>query len=413
MCSWSHTDPLVHRYVLPYLPIIRDAAGNACRLHLLTAEPDMHRLDAAFGQSLRDMDVVWYPMPYAPLGAKGWFLWLKNTLRLRGYCRHHRIDILHAFAPIAGALAWMATRWTRVRLVVDSWEPHAESMVETGVWKHNSLAFRVLWFMEKKMTQNAYWLIAAQPQMVDYAKEKWQTTPQRVSYRPACVDLDTFDPKRWNRAQLRSTHGLKDDALVCVCVSQLGGLYYLEEALYFFSSAKAFWGDRFRVQLITTTPVERITRAALNLSIDLSFVHIQRCAPDEVPEHLAMADFAFNPQKAVQSKRYGTPVKNGEYWAMGLPILMMKDTSQDGDLAEKFETGCAVKSLQGPAMESALQTLERLINDPETAKRCRDLAEASRSYALAQKAYAEVYSVSPPDGRTMDATFTDSEGLNI
>ena len=224
-----------------------------------------------------------------------------------------------------------------------------------------------------------------------YARGRWDVQPSRVTCRPACVDLDDFNPQRFDRALLRQRHGLPLDALVCVCASQLGGMYYLDETLVFFASCRQHFGPRFHVRLLTTTSPELIEARAQDLGLDLAHVDILRCAPQEVPEQLALGDFALNPQQAVPSKKYGTPVKNGEYWAMGLPIVMMKNTSQDSSLALEHGTGIVLSDLSPTSMVLNWTELDRLLLDPSCPSRCRALAVQTRSFTIADRAYQEIY----------------------
>ena len=41
-----------------------------------------------------------------------------------------------------------------IPLVLDSYEPHAEAMVETNAWKKRGIAFRTLFYLEKKSYQD-------------------------------------------------------------------------------------------------------------------------------------------------------------------------------------------------------------------------------------------------------------------
>jgi hypothetical protein len=127
----------------------------------------------------------------------------------------------------------------------------------------------------------------------------------------------------------------------------------------------------------------------MNLAMD--HLQILRAAPADVPGFLSIGQFAYNPQKAVPSKRYGTPVKNGEYWAMGLPILMMTGTSQDAELAIRHRSGVVLLDMHENAILLALEEMKRLLLESELEARCRGMAQTYRSYAIAHAAYQEVY----------------------
>jgi hypothetical protein len=391
MCSWSHRDPLVWRYVLPYLPLIKKALPPAVEIHLQTFESNNKTINPTFEETLRSMNVRWLALPYTPLKAGGWWHYVQNLWTVRAYCNKNAIKTLHAFAPVAGTMAYLAARFSRRQLVIDSWEPHAECMVDTGVWSPSSMAFKILFYFEKQQAKSAQYLIAAHPRMRDYAWAKWQIAPKHIAYRPACTDLSVFDPSLYNRMFIREKLGISDQDIVCACVSQLGGLYYFDEALLFFKQAHTHFGDRFKVILLTSTPAVDILKQASALHFDNAALTILQAPPEDVPAYLAAADFAFNPQKGVPSKAFGTPVKNGEYWAMGLPIAMLAGTSQDASLAISNATGVVLSDMTPQCIQDALQALENLLSDNQLRARCRSMSIQYRNFDLAVKAYEEVY----------------------
>jgi hypothetical protein len=51
-----------------------------------------------------------------------------------------------------------------------------------------------------------------------------------------------------------------------------------------------------------------------------------------VKDYLSAADFAFATIKSTPIRLYCCPVKNGEYWASGLPILLEDGIGDDSDI---------------------------------------------------------------------------------
>ena len=74
----------------------------------------------------------------------------------------------------------------------------------------------------------------------------------------------------------------------------------------------------------------------------------------EVPNYMGLGDFGIIPFVPVPSKRYGSPIKTGEYMAMGLPTVITKDISDDSDLIEKYQIGTVLKELTSQEYKKAV-----------------------------------------------------------
>jgi len=75
--------------------------------------------------------------------------WGENLFWILRYCKQNKIHMLHAFGSPAATSAHVIHKLTKLPYVVDSYEPHAESMVENGSWTKQSFAYKLLWHFEK------------------------------------------------------------------------------------------------------------------------------------------------------------------------------------------------------------------------------------------------------------------------
>ena len=117
-----------------------------------------------------------------------------SLLKLIRIIKKEKIRTIHAFCTPAGGIAYLLSKFTGAELIIDSYEPHAESMVENGTWKKNGAAYKILFFLEKKQTQRAKALIATTAGMKQYALEKYRVEVQNFFVKPACVDPEKFFP---------------------------------------------------------------------------------------------------------------------------------------------------------------------------------------------------------------------------
>ena len=118
----------------------------------------------------------------------------------------------------------------------------------------------------------------------------------------------------------------------------------------------------------------------------------------EVPNYLSLGDFAINPVKPVPTKRYCTSIKDGEYWAMGLPVVITPNISDDSDIIRENKIGAVIENLNTAGYIKAVKEIDNIIkfNDREEIQRSINLiANKFRSYKIAEDIYEEIYSFEP------------------
>jgi glycosyltransferase involved in cell wall biosynthesis len=393
--SWSFDEPLTHSYFLPNVKIIRKLVAPGTRIYVQTLEKNYAQMSRERRDQIRSIlaedELIWYPLPYHKFGLKALMIHALSFFRLLTLVWRNNIGVLHAFAPAAGTAALLIYFLSRKRLIIDSWEPHANSMVETGTWTKKSLAYKILLWSEKKQCEHAEMLLAASPAMAEYASQHLAPVRGKILHRPACVDTVKFAPHRLTREKIRSQMHWSDK-VVCACVSKLGGLYMREDVFRFFTVASGVFGENFHALLISANSSDEIQSLSRSAGFPLSRLTHLVLPHEEVPAWLTACDFAFNPQMPVPSKRFGTPVKDGEYWSSGLPIALMPDISDDSNIIAEEHAGVIIQSTGVEDMTTALVAMKNMLNrEPDIAQRMHQIAKRYRGYQLAEQAYRTIY----------------------
>ena len=96
--------------------------------------------------------------------------------------------------------------------------------------------------------------------------------------------------------------------------------------------------------------------------------------PNEVPENLAAADFAFCFIKPGYSKMSSSPTKIGEFLASGLPVLCNAGIGDTDDLLVANRVGVVVATFSRESYIQALRDIEELAADVTLRQRCRAVA---------------------------------------
>lgn len=385
---WSFSDALVQTYTLPYLRIIRDILPEGSKIFLVTLEKEN------FSREEKKIENGIYQISFAsiPFGLKAMLAWRKNLSFLRKFIRTQNIDTIHSWCSPGGAIGYLLSKKTGVPLIVDSYEPHAEPMVETGTWKKGGIAFRILFRLEKKQTFHAKYLIGVVKGMQDYAKEKYGYSGNNFLFKPACIDLNQFNLSRRKNSVLLKKLNL-EGKIVCVYAGKFGGLYLKDEVFEFFHRAFEHWGNDFRVLLLTSTPRNEIEKLCGD-AIPSDQVISAFVPHEEMADYLGLGDFAFSAFKPVPSRLYCTPIKNGEYWAMGLPVVIPKGISEDSDIISKSKTGVVLENFSETELKTASDKIDILLDqnvDGKLSEKIHELAAKHRNFKIAENVYRKIY----------------------
>ncbi|MBI3511276.1 MAG: glycosyltransferase [Bacteroidetes bacterium] len=386
---WPFSDALVQAYTLPYVRLIRNELTEKENIFLVTLEkrsPD----DGKFRKI--DERIFHLPLSYSAPGLKGYFGWKNKLNILENFIHENKITHLHTWCAPAGGIGWKLKMRTKLPLIADSFEPHADPMVETGTWKKNGPAYAVLKKWETNLANDADILIANSPAMRSWAEKNYGMKREVAHVKPACVDTKLFsDSKRKNKLLLKQ-FGFEGKT-VLVYAGKFGGLYYDKESFEFFRACYNHWKDELRILVLTPQDREMILAHAKEAGIPPDIITVKFVPHNEMPDHIGLGDFGFCPIIPTASRRACSPIKNGEYWAMGLPLVICKGVSVDDEIVESANAGAVLESMNENEYKKAIAVINTILkeNEKERVSRIRKIAEEYRSYSIAQKIYHTIY----------------------
>ncbi|CAN5297112.1 hypothetical protein BH09BAC5_BH09BAC5_29160 [soil metagenome] len=386
---WERKDALIQTYTLPYLRIILSILPKGSNIWLVTFENDI----TITQQFQIEKGIHGISFPQFRFGWKAIRARLKNINFLTQVIRENEIKYIHTWCTPAGALGWRLSVKTGISLILDSYEPHAEAMVENGTWKRNSLAFRLLFYLEKKQTFHAAKIICAASKMPEYAKAKFGFQGNNFYVKPACVDLQTFHPAKCKNKNLLKRLGL-ENKIVCVYAGKTGGIYLEREVFRLAKIASDFWGDQFRFLFLTGTSSEKIQRLAKEADLTNETIIAHFVPHAEIQDWIGLGDFAITPVKPVPTKKYCSPIKDAEYWALGLPVIITEGISDDSDLIASENAGYVLKNLSDEELNNSILAIDKLLkpeNKMQLTERIRAIAETNRNFETARNVYLNIY----------------------
>lgn len=393
---FSFREGLMKSYTLPYLKIIHELYPEA-KLSLVTHEKKHLAIDQsdrpAILRSLAEQNINWLPVDYIPFSTGALIQQAGEYKRLKKIILEEGITHIHCWGTPPGVMGYLLSRSTGIPLILDSYEPHAEAQLENGSWGKFSPGYLLLNYFERKMSRRASTLIYASKAMVNYAKNRFGVEDDRHIVKPACVDLKLFGWHNRINENLAKSLGLEDKR-VMVYAGKFGGIYYEKEVFNLIKKLSSRWGDSFRTLLLTSTDRAEINLWCEKFGINTNVIVSKFVDHSEVSKYLGLGDFAFCPVKPVPSKRCCTPIKNGEYWALGLPCIIPEGIGDDSDIIAQYGAGIVVKSYSNDELERAIPLIGELLENgdkEELYRKIRPLAERYRTFELARIAYSTVY----------------------
>jgi len=391
---WSFKDALIQTYTLPYVDIIRKIISPERKIFLVTAEQQQIALTK---NEIEEINRAWagknmqlLAQPYKRFGIKKIIAAVGDLFSWYRLIKREKIKTIHAVCTPAGGIAYILCKLTRTDLVIDSYEPHAEAMVENGTWKKDGLAYKILFYLEKRQTRKAKAVIGTTAGMKQYAEEKYGVQIKNFFVKPACVDMGKFSPKEKDKDLLKEL-GL-ENKIVCVYAGKLGGIYLKSEVFDFIKQCHDHWKNNFSFLMLTNSLRDDIDAECKRVGLPGEVVISRFVFHNEIPTYLSLGDFALNPVKPVPTKKYCTSIKDGEYWAMGLPIVISPNISDDSGIIEKENIGAVMNFNEKTQMNKTILEIEELLKSKESLKKkIVEVAIKYRSYKIANDIYEQIY----------------------
>lgn len=303
-------------------------------------------------------------------------------------CVQENITVIIARSSLAGALAYKVSQDTGRPYLVESFEPHADYMIDSGVWAWYDPRLWIQRYFEKVIKRTALWLL---PVSYNYEAKLLREgiSKNRIHTMPCCVALPDFKFNKVKREQVRTLLAIDAAKRVGIYVGKFGGIYYDDEALALFRKAFDFFGDELFLVILTGDDASVLYQKMKAKGINMDHVVIRKVVHHEVADYLSAADFAFSTIKSSPSRIYCSPIKNGEYWANGLPILLEQGIGDDSEIL-KNDGGGFILDMANP--DDAFSRIKEFTGrDRETgAAEIEPIAFTHRRLELVREAYQKI-----------------------
>lgn len=379
-------EPLGQSQVFAYLR----GLSQEYRITLITYEKDHDRTDSTRVSQVRAeceaLGIRWLPQRFrfkprviAPVLSMMRMIWL--ALR---ETRRSQIRLIHARSYIPAAAALIVYRLTGVPFIFDMRALWPEELITAGRFRRGSLFHRVIVALERACLRNAAGVVSLTHAAVDYLHQEYpkELEDQRICVIPTCADLKRFKPSETERSTER----------VYGCIgSVLSGWFRLNWLSAFFSAA-AIRDAGTSFEIITRdNAVEVRRRVDPDQQLGNRLTICSRPSGDmhhAIQGHDVSAMFYAGGEVSELGR---SPTRMAEVLACGLPVAANSGVGDVARIISQYRVGVLVEGSGAAEMQAALEKLDRLLEDPGLASRCRAAAEAVFSLEVGTEAYGRLY----------------------
>lgn len=323
--------------------------GVPVRLHTFEVDPDGPGAEEVRAR-LERSGVDWRPRPYGrggPVGGLGRVLRAAWAVR-HSPLAHARSDLAAAAVLLGRARSWL---WDVRSLYVDQ-------KVATGVMAAGSPQARILRWVEGRAARRSAAVVTLTEAVVDELDRRYGgVVGPKATVVTTCVDTERFAPAPMGGGPTRvllagTLNAYYDVPEMLALVAELRRRRAVEFVVA--APASTDWDDRLRSFGATRTSAASAEMPAL---VAGSHVGLGVCRDDAGVSLLA-----------------AMPTKLGEFLACGRPVVVNAGLVDAARLVEEAGAGLAHRAGGDPA--DTVDRLEALLADPDTPRRCRDLALA-------------------------------------
>lgn len=379
-------DPLGQSQVLQYvLGLARDH-----RITLLTYEkPDALANESeleALAERCRVVGIEWHRLTYhnrpgIPATIYDIALGIRKATSL---VRAQNIEIIHTRSYIAGLIGLAVKRRSGARFIFDMRGFWPDERVDGGIWKPNSMRYRVFKWIERRLFLGADHVVsltragAREIEKFDYLQDRIPP----ISVIPTCTNLELFHPVEGIKA--------RSEGFTLGYVGSAGSWYMFAEVARAVRILFEMLPDA-RFLVINKGDHDAIRARLTEAGVELARVEIRGVAFSEVAEHISHMDSGIFFYKPAWSKTATSPTRLGEFLACGKPVLANGKVGDVEETIVETDTGVAINAFDDQTLRDALSDLMARTQDPGLSARCRQAAEARFALETGIEDYKRIY----------------------
>jgi len=378
------TDPLGQSQILPYIIGLSKVGYN---FTIISAEkPEVYKLGKEnISNICSENNIDWRPIQYTKKPAiLSTVRDIKSIQKLADNLhKEKQFSVVHCRSYISSIVGLKMKKKYGVKFIFDMRGFWADERVDGKIWNltkpHYKMVYSYFKKKEKQFLNKADAIVSLTHIGKKIMQDDWKVkTPIYVI--PCAVDTELFRPKDTK---------LKGQNITLGYLGSIGTWYMLDEMLDFFKVLlKKYPQAKFK--FITNEVPATILNKAISRDINIEHFEISSAKHNEVPNELSKVDIGIFFIKPTFSKQSSSPVKQGEFMAMGIPVITNSGVGDTDGIIKKYKSGLLIRGFNNSEYQCIIDKIEGMLtnNEESTIKGANEYF----SLKIGVDTYNEVYS---------------------
>ncbi len=348
------TDPLGQSQILPYLVGL---TKKGYHFTIISAEKKKnYELNKPQIQSICDKHTIdWEPIAYTKNPPILSTLWDVNKIGKKAKQLHREKDfkIVHCRSYLSALIGLKMQQKFGTKFIFDMRGFWADERKDGNIWNTKKVHYKLVYDFFKKKESIFLKKADAIISLTDIGKkimqEEWGVS-NSIYVIPCAVNTNLFQPIE-NKTPNKS--------IVLGYLGTLGSWYLLDEMLDFYKVFLKYYPNS-RFKFISKELPSFILDKAQAKGIDLSLFDIEAVERKDVPKALSNIDIGLFFIKPCFSKKSSSPVKQGEFMSMGIPVITNSGIGDTDQIIRKYKSGILVNDFSLSSYEKIVKDISKI-----------------------------------------------------
>jgi len=355
------TDPLGQSQILPYIIGLSKKGYN---FTIISAEKqEVYVIEKNnISKTCIENNIDWQPVKYTKKPAiLSTIKDIKTISKLADKLhKHKQFKAVHCRSYISSIIGLKMKKKHGVKFIFDMRGFWADERIDGKIWNLNKRHYRLVYkYFKKKEKQffNSADAIVSLTHIGKKIMQKDWKVEQPIYVIPCAVDTKLFNIQTQN-LEFKTL----PPTLTIGYLGSIGTWYMLDEMLDFFKILLEKY-PKTKFKFITKEEPASILNKAIAHNIDIEKFEILPANRNDVPSELAKIDIGIFFIKPTFSKQSSSPVKQGEFMAMGIPVITNSGVGDTDSIITKYNSGLLVNSFNTNEYANVVEKINNLLNN--------------------------------------------------